>query len=210
MKMSFIIHLLFYGLRLVRLCARVRLGPTCRRIPYVYSRNNFFPVEVSLNAQLFKSVMDVIATFLLHVYNRYKNEEGYVLSEPKLQTLYDQIGGEKIEELVNAFYPKVYSDPDLIPLFQGDIKEIMRKQRMFLTQFTGGPPLYSQEYGPPAMRHRHLPFEITPTRATAWLRCMGSAFEEIGLDKHPAGPFFYERLKQVAAIMVNSEDTEEE
>jgi hemoglobin len=53
---------------------------------------------------------------------------------------------------VRAFYPKVYEDPDLSPLFQEDMKEIMRKQHMLLTEFTGGPPLYSQEFGPPAMR----------------------------------------------------------
>ncbi len=126
------------------------------------------------------------------------------MKEPRLQTLYDQIGEDIINQLVDAFYPKVYADPDLSPLFQGDMSEIMRKQRMFLTQFLGGPPLYSQEFGPPAMRHRHLPFEITPKRAECWLRCMGQAFEEVGLDKQPAGEPFYNRLKQVAAIMVNS------
>ncbi|MEK3888003.1 globin domain-containing protein [Bacillus sp. FSL K6-3431] len=128
------------------------------------------------------------------------------MEKPRLQTLYDQIGPTTISELVHAFYPKVYKDPNLIPLFEGDINEIMRKQRMFLTQFLGGPPLYSQEFGPPAMRHRHLPFEVTPTRAQSWLRCMHEAFEEVGLHDHPAGAMFYERLTQVAAIMVNSEE----
>ncbi|GIN39159.1 globin domain-containing protein [Heyndrickxia oleronia] len=128
------------------------------------------------------------------------------MPDPRLHNLYDQIGGEKIEELVNAFYPKVYADPDLSPLFQGDMNEIMRKQRMFLTQFLGGPALYSQEFGPPAMRQRHHPFEITPRRAECWLRCMKEAFEEVGLDSYPVGEFFYNRLKQVAAIMINSPD----
>jgi hemoglobin len=128
------------------------------------------------------------------------------LNEPGLQTLYDQIGERIINQLVEAFYPKVYADPDLSPLFEGDISEIKRKQRMFLTQFLGGTPLYSQEFGPPAMRERHLPFEITPKRVECWLRCMGEAFEEVGLDKHPAGEFFYNRLKQVAAIMINSRE----
>ncbi|MDQ0216424.1 hemoglobin [Oikeobacillus pervagus] len=122
-----------------------------------------------------------------------------------LQTLYDEIGADMIDQLVKAFYPKVYADPDLSPIFEGDMGEIMRKQRLFLTQFTGGPPLYSQEFGPPAMRQRHLPFEITSKRAECWLRCMKEAFKEVGLDQQPAGIFFYERLKQVAAIMVNSE-----
>jgi hemoglobin len=83
---------------------------------------------------------------------------------------------------VRAFYPRVYEDPDLSLLIQGDMKEIMQKQHMFLTPFTGGPPLYSQEFGPPAMRQRHLPFEITPKCAQCRLRCMKEAFVEVGLD----------------------------
>ncbi|MCH1627080.1 globin [Fredinandcohnia quinoae] len=123
-----------------------------------------------------------------------------------LQSLYEQIGGaETIEKLVNTFYPKVYADPDLIPLFEGDIEEIKRKQRMFLTQFLGGPTLYSNEFGAPAMRMRHLPFEITPTRGLAWLRCMKEAFEEIELTG-PIADAFYARLQQVAGIMVNTEE----
>lgn len=122
-----------------------------------------------------------------------------------LRTLYDEIGQEKVNQLVEAFYPKVYDDPVLSPLFVGDMSEIMRKQRMFLTQFLGGPPLYSEEFGPPMMKHRHLRFEITPHHAECWLRCMWEAFNEVGLNEHPAGLFFFDRLRQVASIMVNSE-----
>lgn len=125
----------------------------------------------------------------------------------QFKTLFTEIGGaETIDRLVKAFYPRVYADPDLSPLFEGDMEEIMRKQRMFLSQFTGGPALYSQEFGPPAMQQRHLPFEITPKRATCWLRCMKEALEEIGLDQTQAGTAFYDRLTQVAAIMVNTPD----
>jgi hemoglobin len=129
--------------------------------------------------------------------------------EYNFKTLYTEIGGqETIDKLVNAFYPRVYADPELRPLFEGDMEEIKRKQRMFLPQFLGGPPLYSQEFGPPAMQHRHLPFEVTPRRAACWLRCMKEAFEEIGLDQQPAGQAFYDRLTQVAGIMVNTPDRE--
>lgn len=127
--------------------------------------------------------------------------------EYQLKTLYAAIGGqETIDKLVEAFYPRVYADKDLSPLFQGDMEEIKRKQKMFLPQFLGGPALYSQEFGPPAMQMRHMPFEVTPKRAQCWLRCMKEAFQEIGLDQNPAGQAFYERLTQVAAIMVNSPD----
>lgn len=127
--------------------------------------------------------------------------------ESNFKSLYSEIGGqETIDKLVNAFYPRVYADPELRPLFEGDMEEIKRKQRMFLPQFLGGPALYSQEFGPPAMRARHLPFEVTPRRAACWLRCMKEAFQEIGLDQNPAGRAFYDRLTQVAGIMVNSPD----
>lgn len=128
------------------------------------------------------------------------------MEDVRFQSVYEQLGGAgTIERLVNAFYPKVYADPDLAPLFEGDIEEIKRKQKMFLTQFLGGPTLYSNEFGPPAMRYRHMPFEITPTRGQAWLRCMKAAFEEIELTGEIADAF-YAKLQQVAAIMVNTEE----
>lgn len=126
---------------------------------------------------------------------------------PVMETPYERLGGaETVTKLVNAFYPKVYANPILSPLFEGDIEEIKRKQTLFLTQFLGGPTLYSNEFGPPAMRERHLPFEITPTRASAWLACMKEAFEEVGLTDTAVAIQFYDRLKQVAAIMVNSSE----
>lgn len=129
--------------------------------------------------------------------------------EKQYQSLYTEIGGqETIDKLVDAFYPRVYADPHLKPLFEGDIDEIKRKQRLFLPQFLGGPALYSQEFGPPAMRERHLPFQITPTRAKCWLKCMKEAFKEVGSHDTPAGKAFYYRLEQVAEIMVNYPDEE--
>jgi hemoglobin len=119
--------------------------------------------------------------------------------EYAFKSLYDEIGGqETIDKLVEAFYPRVYEDEDLRPIFEGDMEEIKRKQKLFLPQFLGGPALYSMEFGPPAMRQRHLPHEVTPTRARAWLRCMKAAFREIGLDQNPAGAVFYIRLTKVA------------
>ncbi|WML52700.1 globin [Neobacillus sp. PS3-12] len=130
--------------------------------------------------------------------------------EYTFKSLFEEIGGlETIDKLVEAFYPRVYDDNDLRPIFEGDMEEIKRKQKLFLPQFLGGPALYSMEFGPPAMRQRHLPHEVTPTRARAWLRCMKAAFHEIGLDQNPAGVEFYDRLTQVAGIMVNTPDPDE-
>lgn len=129
--------------------------------------------------------------------------------EIPFKSLYEEIGGQDtIDKIVEAFYPKVYADEELIPLFQGDMEEIKRKQRLFLSQFLGGPPLYSQEFGPPAMKFRHLPFEITPTRAERWLHCMKEAFQEAGIYETAAGQAFYARLTQVATIMINTPERE--
>ncbi|MCP8969472.1 globin [Ectobacillus ponti] len=123
----------------------------------------------------------------------------------QLQTIYEQVGGaETIRRIVETFYPKVYSNEKLRPLFHGDMEEIMRKQYMFLTQLTGGEPLYSQEFGPPNMRMRHLPFEITPERAQEWLRLMKEVFDEMGLSETEAGQALFARLTQIAPIMVNT------
>lgn len=130
------------------------------------------------------------------------------MSEVEIGNLYEEIGGEAtIRKLVEAFYPKVYSDPDLSPLFPDGVESIKRKQFMFLSQFTGGPTLYSDEFGHPRMRQRHQAFEVTPRRAEAWLRCMKEAMDDIGLSGN-AREWFYERLTQVAYFMVNTVDGE--
>ncbi|PWK13443.1 globin [Tumebacillus permanentifrigoris] len=119
------------------------------------------------------------------------------------KTVYELIGGaETIRKLVDAFYKRVGQHPDLIPIFPKDLDPVADKQYLFLTQFFGGPTLYSNEYGHPMLRARHMPFEITPTRAQAWLSCMTEALDEIGLDG-PVRDFVYDRLTQTAYHMVN-------
>ncbi|MBP3965794.1 MULTISPECIES: globin [Paenibacillus] len=97
-------------------------------------------------------------------------------------TIYEAVGGVAgIKGIVESFYPKVLKNPLIGPLFPPNIQPVMEKQTMFLTQFFGGPSLYSDEYGHPMMRARHLPFPITPERAEAWLGCMREALAETDL-----------------------------
>ncbi len=116
---------------------------------------------------------------------------------------YEDIGGAKtIRQLVEAFYPRVVEDPDLSPIFPEDINPVKEKQYLFLTQFFGGPPLYSDTHGHPMLRARHMPFPITPRRAQAWLRCMSEAMDEIGLEG-PVREYMFQRLTMTAYHMVN-------
>ncbi len=60
------------------------------------------------------------------------------MGQAKTKTPYELIGGEEtLQKLVDAFYPKVYSDPRLAPLFQGDMELIKEKQRLFLARRHG-------------------------------------------------------------------------
>ncbi|WP_274649182.1 globin [Paenibacillus humicola] len=122
------------------------------------------------------------------------------------RTIYEAVGEDRgIRSIVEAFYPKVQRHPLLGPLFPKDIRPVMEKQRMFLTQFFGGPALYSDQYGHPMMRARHLPFPVTPERAEAWLGCMREALAETDLPK-PLQELVLERLSGPAHHFVNTQE----
>jgi len=120
-------------------------------------------------------------------------------------TIYERIGGEPtIRNIVEAFYPIVQGNPDIGPLFPEDIRPVMEKQFQFLTQFFGGPSLYSDLHGHPMMRARHMPFPITPERADVWLSCMRQALVEIGMAEEQQ-ELILNRLSGPAYHFVNSE-----
>ena len=125
------------------------------------------------------------------------------MTEP-MRTPYELVGGTAfITELVEVFYSKVSKHPDLSPIFPDDLSETIRKQKQFLTQFLGGPTLFSDEHGHPMLRARHMNFEITPKRAEAWLSCMKEAMDEIGFEDTILREQIYSRLTQTAYHMVN-------
>ncbi|GGN65308.1 globin domain-containing protein [Oceanobacillus indicireducens] len=120
------------------------------------------------------------------------------------RSIYDAIGGySEIEKIVDSFYARVAKHPLLIPIFPEDLTETARKQKLFLTQFFGGPRLYEAERGHPMMRRRHLPFPITPSRRDAWLDCMKEALEEAGIDE-PYRTIIFEKLTMTANHMMNT------
>jgi len=131
-------------------------------------------------------------------------------SENEPAILYNLLGGaETIQQLVDAFYPKVYEHPVLRPLFPDGVDEIKAKQYLFLTQFTSGPPLYTDRYGFGNMRSVHEQFRITPERAQAWLWCMREAMDEIDLQ-NPARMMLYQMLANAAHRFINTTESENE
>lgn len=121
-------------------------------------------------------------------------------------TLYDALGGERaIATIVEQFYDRVSEHPELIPIFPDDLTETRRKQKQFLTQFCGGPALFTREHGHPRLRARHLPFPITQVKAQAWLDCMGRALQASELENEEAVQELYQRLTLTAHHMINTQ-----
>ncbi|MRG87144.1 globin family protein [Salinibacillus xinjiangensis] len=53
-------------------------------------------------------------------------------------SVYEQIGDQKILELLQDFYPKVYDDLDLSPLFEGDMVQRNHQNAVILFCGEGG------------------------------------------------------------------------
>jgi hemoglobin len=95
-------------------------------------------------------------------------------------TLYEVVGGMRFfEGLVDRFYEGVAKDPELLRLYPepDDLSEARRKLALFLAQYWGGPPAYSQERGHPALRMRHAPFSIGTDERDRWLTHMLAAVD---------------------------------
>jgi len=131
------------------------------------------------------------------------------MSMNNYRTTFDDVGGlDGVRRITEAFYPKVQQHPLLAPLFPADIRPVMEKQTKFLSQFFGGPSYYTDEYGNPKMRARHLPFPITPAHADAWLDCMRRALEETDLPAE-LQKFVLDRLSGPAYHFVNTTNEQE-
>lgn len=121
------------------------------------------------------------------------------------RTFYDRLGEDNLRLLVERFYDLVFEHEQIAHLFKTDKEIIKEKQRLFLTQFLGGPPRYSELYGHPKLRARHLPHPITQEDAVAWLSCMSAAITSLPIDEAFKDELF-KRFIQTAMFMVNKED----
>ncbi|MDO5376674.1 MAG: truncated hemoglobin YjbI [Staphylococcus rostri] len=121
------------------------------------------------------------------------------------QTPYEIIGQDALYRMIDHFYALVEQDTRINHLFPGDFAETARKQKQFLTQFLGGPDLYTQEHGHPMLKKRHMPFVIDHNAKDAWLENMYTAIQTAQFPDG-VGDYLYERLRLTANYMVNTEN----
>jgi len=84
--------------------------------------------------------------------------------------IYAAMGRENIFLMLEDFYLEL-EQSSIRPMFAEDMKEASKKSAAFFVQIFGGPPLFIQQYGPPRMRARHLPFRIDEAARQEWLKC---------------------------------------
>lgn len=122
-------------------------------------------------------------------------------------TLFERLGEKNISLLVDRFYDLVFAHEQISHLFKTDKELIKEKQRLFLTQFLGGPSLYSQQYGHPQLRARHLPHPISEDAAVAWLECMSKAIGTLTADEKLKDELF-RKFVPTAMFMVNQDENQ--
>jgi hemoglobin len=121
-------------------------------------------------------------------------------------TPFEALGGEEgVRALVNRFYDLVESSPEAINLrrIHGPSLESAReKLTLYLTGWTGGPPVYVQRFGHPMLRARHLPFSIGDRERDEWLWCMERALEQHDMPDE-VRQFLMTKLRPLADHMRN-------
>ena len=123
--------------------------------------------------------------------------------------LYEQIGGEEaVRRLVTRFYDLMDSAPEAIHVratHATDLHDAREKLFMFLTGWSGGPPLYTDKFGHPRLRQRHAPFSIGNIERDEWLWCMHRALDESAIPAESV-VFLKKRFGEIADFMRNREE----
>jgi hemoglobin len=102
-------------------------------------------------------------------------------SQP-VDTPFQLIGGE---ERVRALTDRFYDLMDLEPAYKElraahgtELTQAREKLFMFLCGWLGGPSYYTDQFGHPRLRMRHMPFAIGIKERDQWVACMDQAMAE--------------------------------
>jgi hemoglobin len=99
-----------------------------------------------------------------------------------LNKAFELLGGESgVRALVDRFYDLMDTRPDaatIRAMHPPDLSESRNKLHWFLVGRFGGPPMYTERFGHPRLRGRHMPFPVDTAAADAWMGCMNQALDE--------------------------------
>ena len=105
---------------------------------------------------------------------------------PPFETPFAWIGGEsQVHALVDRFYDLMDLEPGYAALRAAhgtELANAREKLKMFLTGWLGGPQHYTEQFGHPRLRMRHMPFSIGIAERDQWVACMDQAMQETAID----------------------------
>jgi len=126
--------------------------------------------------------------------------------QPPNRDIYAHMGEANIFKMMEDFYSEL-EQSSIHYLFPKDMVRASQKSAAFFVGLLGGPPLYHQRYGNPAMRARHMPFIIDEAARQVWLDCfaavLAQAPEKYNFPEEHL-PGFYEFLQGFSRWMVNT------
>jgi hemoglobin len=106
-------------------------------------------------------------------------------NEGSPRTPFGVIGGEEqVRALVERFYDLMDLEPGYTAVRAVHGTELERARQnlfWFLCGWLGGPQYYTDRFGHPRLRMRHLPFRIGIAERDQWLACMDQAMGEVGV-----------------------------
>ncbi len=122
-------------------------------------------------------------------------------------SVYEQIGGDAgVRRLVDHFYDIVERDSPLLrDMLPASTAGSRQKLYEFLSGWMGGPPLYWERRGHPALRMRHARFSIDAEAALQWSACMRAAIASSAIP-NPAASWLGDELARVADMLRNQPD----
>ena len=112
--------------------------------------------------------------------------------KPPFATPYEWIGGEaRVHQLVERFYDLMDLEPRYAALRAAhgpSLEQARQKLSWFLSGWLGGPQHYTDRFGHPMLRARHLPqsiggHSIGIKERDQWLACMDQAMGETGVPE---------------------------
>ena len=131
------------------------------------------------------------------------------MTSPDTPTLYTLLGErEGVVALAMRFYDIMDArEPELAALHElgpdGAVAPGPRERfALFLVGWVGGPQDYMATHGHPRLRMRHGRVRVDVEMRDAWLRCMESAMDELGVEASARG-YLSERFAHVADFLRN-------
>ncbi len=121
---------------------------------------------------------------------------------------YDRFGGqEAVQRLVDAFYRAMDELPQartIRAMHEADLGPTRQLLTRYLSEWMGGPGLYTPERGAPRLRRRHMPFAIDAAARDAWMACMRQALAETCADASLRSEL-EAAFRRVAEALVNTQ-----